>query len=85
MRYPHQVWISDPGNHRILRVDVKTEAVLDTVMFLLRSYTSAVDWQNTTRVFSNFLEFEVDYSVPLTPSSGRHILSCVTRCLYRSV
>eukprot|EP00041_Stephanoeca_diplocostata_P034997 m.1216526 g.1216526 ORF g.1216526 m.1216526 type:complete len:1148 (+) comp24614_c0_seq3:114-3557(+) len=65
-----EVWISDPGNHRILRVDVQTEAILDTVMFLLRSYTSAVDWKNTSRVFSNFLEFEVDYNVPLTPSSG---------------
>jgi hypothetical protein len=64
------VWITDPGSRRIIRVDAASEAIKDTVMFLTVQYTSAVDWNAPTRVFSNFLEFEIDYNVPLTPSSG---------------
>ena len=64
------IWLTDPGSRRIIRVDVATEKIKDTVMFLTVQYTAAADWTNPNRVFSNFLEFEVDYDVPLTPSSG---------------
>lgn len=60
-----EAWVTDPGNRRIIRVNVNTEEILDTVMFLTVQYACAVDWANPTRVFSNFLEFEVDYHKPL--------------------
>ena len=33
-------WVSDPDNRRMIKVDVATETVLDTVMFLTSSYVS---------------------------------------------
>ena len=65
-----EIWLTDPGSRRIIRVDVATEVIKDRIMFLTVQYTAAADWTNPTRVFSNFLEFEVDYDVPLTPHSG---------------
>ena len=60
-----EAWVTDPGNRRIVRADVATQAVLDHVSFLTVQYVAAVDWANPTRVFSNFIEYEVDYSKPL--------------------
>lgn len=34
-------------------------------MYLKSSYRSAVDWNIPSRVFSNFVEFQIDYSRPL--------------------
>ena len=60
-----KAWITDPGNRRIVKTDTSGKEVLDHVMFLTVQYVAAVDWANATRVFSNFMEFEVDYSKPL--------------------
>jgi len=65
-----EVWISDAGNRRILRVDVQSERIQDHVMFLTVQYAAAADWANPRRVFSNFLEFEVDYATALSPDGG---------------
>ena len=57
-------WVSDQFNHRTLIVNA-TGARVDDVMFISVSYVSATPFGVPTRVFSNFLEFEVDYSLPL--------------------
>ena len=63
-------WITDPGNRRIIKVAVGSEAIVDHIMFLTVQYVSAADWGNSTRVFSNFMEFAIDYSKPLSTSDG---------------
>jgi hypothetical protein len=56
--------VSDQFNHRTLIVN-GTGTRVDDVMFISVSYVSATPFGVPTRVFSNFLEFEVDYSLPL--------------------
>jgi hypothetical protein len=60
-----EAWITDPGNRRIIRADVGTEKILDHVSFLTVQYVAAADWSDPKRVFSNFIEYEVDYTKPL--------------------
>ena len=62
-------WVGDPGNMRVLRFSA-TRSYLNQVMYLPHSYCSAVDLNNPTRVFSNFMEFSVDYSKPLGGNNG---------------
>jgi arabinan endo-1,5-alpha-L-arabinosidase len=59
-----RTWVSDQFNHRTLILD-GTGARVDDVMFISVSYVSATPYGSPTRVFSNFLEFSVDYSLPL--------------------
>ena len=65
-----EAWVTDPGNRRIIRTNVATQEILDHVSFLTVQYVAAVDWTNPTRVFSNFIEYEVDYSKPLADTGG---------------
>ena len=60
-----EAWVTDPGNRRIARVSVATEALLDHISFLTVQYVAAADWTDPTRVFSNFIEYEIDYTKPL--------------------
>ena len=65
------VWLTDPGNHRILHLNLTTGALLgDPVMFIPSSYVATAVESNPKRVFSNFLEFEVQYedNLPLNRS-----------------
>ena len=57
-------WLSDWGNRRMLRLAVADGSQLDSLAWLLSSYASAVPAAEPTRVFSNFLEFRVNYSLP---------------------
>ncbi len=57
-------WVSDWGNRRMLRIATADGALLDSMGWLLSSYSHAAPAAEPTRVFSNFLEFRVDYTLP---------------------
>lgn len=68
-------WVGEHENRRALRfklpanppaVDPLQQA--DQIMFVPASYLATVDQGNATRVFSNFLEFFVDYRKPIHQS-----------------
>ncbi len=56
-----QLWVADVCNNRLQRF-AGDGSVTASVAWLPASYVSAVDPNRPQRVFSNFLEFEVDYS-----------------------
>jgi hypothetical protein len=60
-------WVGDPGNARNLHLSAQRR-YLGQIMYLPASYHVAVDPANPTRVFNRFLEFSVDYSLPLHDS-----------------
>ncbi len=62
-------WLADPGNYRILKFS-SALVYQDTVGWLGSSYRTFVDKHNITRVFSDYLEFQIDYSQPLTGTTG---------------
>jgi hypothetical protein len=67
------VWVVDTCNNRMLRFrpDGPVPARSDAqVAYLPASYLSTVDHGNPQRVFSNFLEFEVERNAPLQPGQG---------------
>lgn len=57
-------WVSDWGNRRMLRISTADGSATDSLAWLLCSYASAVPAAEPFRVFSNFLEFRVNYSLP---------------------
>ncbi|WP_173809428.1 malectin domain-containing carbohydrate-binding protein [Hymenobacter caeli] len=63
----HSFWVSDIGNNRCLHFSA-TRAYLEQVMYQPFSYTTSVDANDPTRVFSDFLEFKVDYTKPIGDS-----------------
>ncbi len=62
-------WMGDPGNFRELHFTAKNEYV-ETIMSLGTPYSTCVDPNNIDRIFANYLEFAVDYSQPLSGSTG---------------
>jgi hypothetical protein len=57
-------WISDPGNYRIQHFNTEWN-VINRIEFFGRLYSTYVDFNNATRVFAEYLEFDVDYSLPI--------------------
>ena len=57
-------WLSDVGNRRLLHY-AADRTYLEEIMFQNVSYSTSVDANNPTRVFSDFLEFSIDYTKPL--------------------
>lgn len=57
-------WVGDGGNWRTLHFSAG-RSVLHTLGFQPHSYSCSVDEGNPQRVFSGFLEFQIDYSKPL--------------------
>jgi hypothetical protein len=62
-------WVEDSGNSRAEHFSANRTYIED-IMYLPNSYSSFVDPNNPTRVFSDYLEFQVDYSKPLAPNNG---------------
>ena len=58
-------WVSDHGNRRLLRLSILDGTLLDSIGWLLCSYKSAVLAAEPSRVFSNYLEFSVDHTLPV--------------------
>ena len=44
--------------------------LVNTIYYQTDQYGASVDLADPTRVFSGFLEYKMDYSKPLNPSSG---------------
>ncbi|MDO9372914.1 MAG: tandem-95 repeat protein, partial [Ferruginibacter sp.] len=63
-------WVNDPGNSRVQHF-TQAGAYSDYLMWLGSTYFVGVDKNNINRVFSDFLEFEIDYNVQkLTGKTG---------------
>lgn len=62
-------WVGDPGNYRELHYN-SSKAWIETIMSMGVTYSTSVDPNNINRVFANYLEFAIDYSQPLTGSTG---------------
>jgi hypothetical protein len=63
------LWVGDQGNYRSLHFS-PTRAYIDQIACVGRSYSVVADLNNPTRVFTNYLEYLVDYSKPLAPDNG---------------
>lgn len=59
------VWVADTCNNRMLRFRHGESTSDAQVAYLPAVYASTADHRNTSRVFANFLEFEVDADAPL--------------------
>ncbi len=62
-------WVGDPGNYRELHF-TSGKTFIETIMSMGATYSSCADPNNITRVFGNYLEFAINYSQPLTGSTG---------------
>jgi hypothetical protein len=62
-------WVGDVGNERVQHYNAGT-VFIDRIMSLPHSYSVAVDRNDATRVFNEYLEFSVDYSRALGPGNG---------------
>ena len=63
-------WVNDPGNFRVQHYNANKDFV-DRIMSLGCNYTVFADKNNISKVFVEFLEFEIDYAVQtLTGSNG---------------
>ena len=62
-------WVGDIGNYRTLHFSA-ARIYIEQMMFLRHNYSIAVDPNNPSRVFAEFLEFKIDYSKPLAPNNG---------------
>jgi hypothetical protein len=58
-------WVGDEENHRALHFSAQRN-YLEQIMYQPHSYRTAVDQNNPSRVFNQFLEFNVDYTKPLS-------------------
>lgn len=63
-------WVNDPGNFRVQHYN-SSRVFVDRIMSLGSTYNTFVDKNNINKVFAEFLEFEIDYSVQtLTGTTG---------------
>lgn len=67
------IWVGDAGNNRIQHFSA-SRTYLENIMYMPMSYSSSVNITDPTRVFSDFLEFKVDYSKTLGGTNGSWIL-----------
>ena len=58
------VWVGDGGNNRCLHFSASCNYI-EQIMYQPVSYTMTVDQNNNSRVFIQFLEFNVVYTKPL--------------------
>ena len=66
-------WVEDSGNCRLQHFSADLEFI-NRIMFLNASYSLTVDSNNPERLFSDYLEFKIDYSKSLKPHNGSWIL-----------
>lgn len=63
-------WVNDPGNFRVQHYN-SGKSFVDRIMSLGASYSVFADKKNINKVFSDYLEFEIDYNVQtLSGNSG---------------
>jgi len=66
------LWLEDGGNGRVLHYSINgtTLNYIEQIAYTDASYRSTVDLTNATRVFNTFMEYSVDYSLPLGGTNG---------------
>ena len=62
-------WVGDGGNYRAQHYS-SSRTFIDRIMYLPHSYSVAVDRNDPTKVFNEYMEFKIDYSKPLAPNNG---------------
>jgi hypothetical protein len=62
-------WVEDAGNLRAQHFGADKK-IIDRIMYLQTSYSAFADGNDPTRVFSDYLEFKVDYNKPLAANNG---------------
>ena len=62
-------WVGDPGNERVMHYS-SSGVFKESIMCLPHSYSTVVDRNNPSRVFNEYLEYEIDYGKPLGPQNG---------------
>lgn len=62
-------WVGDSGNLRAQHYN-SSRTFIDRIQWQGFLYSTAIDANDPTRFFANFLEFDIDYSLPLSPSNG---------------
>jgi hypothetical protein len=62
-------WVGDIGNYRTLHFSA-SRTYLNQMMYLRHNYSIAADPNRPSRVFAEYLEFNIDYSKPLAPNNG---------------
>ena len=62
-------WVNDMGNSRVQHYSAD-RSFIDRIMFLPTSFNCSIDSNDPTRLFSDYLEFKIDYSLPLGPANG---------------
>jgi hypothetical protein len=71
-------WVGDPGNSgRYLHFSINgnTLTYIEQIAYNQVSYWSTVDLTNATRVFNQFLEYSVNYALPLGGTNGSWTLA----------
>jgi hypothetical protein len=64
-------WIGDGGNYRNLHFSSgNSPTVIERFAYHPSFYACQVCRNDSTRVFGDYLEYQIDYSKPLTPTSG---------------
>jgi hypothetical protein len=65
-------WMSDGGNGRVLHYSINGNslAYIEQIAYMDVSYRATVDVSDATRVFNNFMEYSVNYSLPLGGTNG---------------
>jgi hypothetical protein len=58
-------WVGDGANHRCMHFSA-ARAYLEQIMYQPHSWLACVDQSNPSRVFNQFMEFNVDYTKPLS-------------------
>ena len=62
-------WVGDLGNNRAQHFTA-TRTFIDRIMYLPGSLNTHVDSNNPNRLFSDYLEFAVNYALPLNSTNG---------------
>lgn len=63
------LWVGDAGNYRCQHFSASRQFI-DNIAYIQNSYVSAVDQNNSSRVFDQYLEYAIDYTKPLMPGNG---------------
>ena len=58
-------WVGDEENHRSLHFSSAAQYI-EQIMYQPLSHSSCIDQNNNSRIFNQFLEFNVDYTKPLS-------------------
>lgn len=62
-------WVNDGGNKRVQHYDA-SKNYINRIMAIAATYGVYADKGNINKVFSNLMEFEIDYTQPLSGTTG---------------